>query len=175
MDTDAHEWESEKTEGLRALIRELAFRGVSAKAQVSFPVCYKGHYVGEYLADLVVEEKVIVELKCLQAAGRLQAMRHRGHDSGSQKFLGQIRNAEEFLRLVGGTLDCKAQLRPGEQSSERFGCFRVRCDVCGGRRRLGGTCCKVHTESLWALTPVTCVLLQRDLKETSSLSCQYPS
>src|ERR1017187_8607636 len=26
----------------RALIRELAFRGVSAKAQVSFPVCYKG-------------------------------------------------------------------------------------------------------------------------------------
>jgi GxxExxY protein len=49
----------------RALIRELAFRGVSAKAQVSFPVCYKGQYVGEYVADLVVEEKVIVELKCV--------------------------------------------------------------------------------------------------------------
>ena len=49
----------------RALIRELAFRGVSAKAQVSFPVGYKGHYVGEYVADLVVEEKVIVELKCV--------------------------------------------------------------------------------------------------------------
>ena len=31
----------------------------------SFPVCYKGHYEGEYLADLVVEEKVIVELKCV--------------------------------------------------------------------------------------------------------------
>ena len=26
----------------RALIRELALRGVSAKPQVSFPVCYKG-------------------------------------------------------------------------------------------------------------------------------------
>ena len=49
----------------RALIRELAFRGVSAKAQVSFPVGYKGHYVGESVADLVVEEKVIVELKCV--------------------------------------------------------------------------------------------------------------
>jgi PD-(D/E)XK nuclease superfamily len=33
---------------------ELAFRGVGAKAQVSFPVCYKGQYVGEYGADLVV-------------------------------------------------------------------------------------------------------------------------
>lgn len=41
-------------------------RGVSAKAQVSFPVCYKGKCVGEYLSDLVVEEKVIVELKCME-------------------------------------------------------------------------------------------------------------
>ena len=49
----------------RALIRELALRGVRAKAQVSFPVCYKGQYVGEYMADLVVEEKLIVELKCV--------------------------------------------------------------------------------------------------------------
>ncbi len=86
MDTDAHGSESELTETVigsafeianvlgagflekvyeRALIRELALRGVSAKAQVSFPVCYKGKYVGEYLADLVVEEKVIVELKCV--------------------------------------------------------------------------------------------------------------
>jgi GxxExxY protein len=49
----------------RALIRELALRGVNAKAQVSFPVCYKGQYVGEYVADLVVEEQLIVELKCV--------------------------------------------------------------------------------------------------------------
>ena len=86
MDTAAHGSESDLTEAVigsafevanvlgagfleevyeRALIRELAFRGVSAKAQVSFPVCYKGQYVGEYVADLVVEEKVIVELKCV--------------------------------------------------------------------------------------------------------------
>jgi GxxExxY protein len=49
----------------RALIRELAFRGVSAKAQVSFPVCYKGQYIGEYVADLVIQERIIVELKCV--------------------------------------------------------------------------------------------------------------
>jgi GxxExxY protein len=49
----------------RALIQELTLRGLSAKPQVSFPFCYKGRYVGEYVADLVVEEKLIVELKCV--------------------------------------------------------------------------------------------------------------
>ena len=69
MDTDAHE--SDLTEAVigsafevanvlgagflekvyeRALVRELASHGRSAKAQVSFPVWYKGHYVGEYVA-----------------------------------------------------------------------------------------------------------------------------
>ena len=50
----------------RVLLRELALRGVKAKAQVPFRVCYKGQYVGEYLADLVFEEKLIVELKCVE-------------------------------------------------------------------------------------------------------------
>ena len=50
----------------RALIKELGLRGVSAKAQVSFPVCYKGQCVGEYIADLVVADTVIVELKCVE-------------------------------------------------------------------------------------------------------------
>ena len=86
MDTDTHGSEVELTEAVigsafevanvlgpgflervyeRALIRELALRGVNAKAQVSFPVCYKGQCIGEYVADLVIEEKVIVELKCV--------------------------------------------------------------------------------------------------------------
>src|SRR6266567_8413898 len=87
MDTDSLEWEPELTQAVigaafevanvlgagflervyeRALIRELALRGVNAKAQVPFRVCYKGQSVGEYLADLVVEEKLIVELKCVE-------------------------------------------------------------------------------------------------------------
>ena len=87
MDTDTHGSESDLSEAVigaafevanvlgagfmekvyeRALIRELALGGVSAKAQVSFPVCYKEQYVGEYLADLVVGERLIVELKCVE-------------------------------------------------------------------------------------------------------------
>jgi GxxExxY protein len=50
----------------RAMIQELALRGLKAEPQVSFRVCYKGQYIGEYIADLVMEQKVIVELKCVE-------------------------------------------------------------------------------------------------------------
>ncbi len=49
----------------RALLRELTLRGLRAKAQVSFPVVYKGACVGEYYADIVVENVLVVELKCV--------------------------------------------------------------------------------------------------------------
>lgn len=49
----------------RALVRELALRGVNAKTQVSFPVCYKDQYVGEYVADLIIDGQLVVELKCV--------------------------------------------------------------------------------------------------------------
>jgi GxxExxY protein len=39
----------------RALLRELALRGIRATEQVSFTVTYKDHYVGEYFADIFAE------------------------------------------------------------------------------------------------------------------------
>jgi hypothetical protein len=59
MDTDAHEWESDLTEVVIGAAFEVA-NVIGAKAQVSFPISYKGKYLGEYAADLVVGEKVIV-------------------------------------------------------------------------------------------------------------------
>ena len=47
----------------RALLKELKARGFKAGAQVPIEVSYKGEIVGEYYADLVVEDKVIIELK----------------------------------------------------------------------------------------------------------------
>ncbi len=48
----------------RALARELRTRGLNVETQVAYPVTYKGACVGEYLADLLVERSVLVELKC---------------------------------------------------------------------------------------------------------------
>jgi GxxExxY protein len=49
----------------RALVRELALRGLRAETQVHFSVNYKGQSVGEYVADLVVEDELVLELKCV--------------------------------------------------------------------------------------------------------------
>jgi GxxExxY protein len=50
----------------RALVRELNLRGIRATSQVPFAITYKDHPVGEYLADILVEEVLVVELKCVE-------------------------------------------------------------------------------------------------------------
>ena len=51
----------------RALLRELALRGLKVRSQAPFPVLYKGQRVGDYLADILVEDQLIVELKCVDS------------------------------------------------------------------------------------------------------------
>jgi GxxExxY protein len=48
----------------RALLRELTLQGIQVKAQAAFAVIYKGHSVGEYFADLLVEDVLVIEVKC---------------------------------------------------------------------------------------------------------------
>ena len=50
----------------RALVRELKEQGVRVDSQVPFSVIYKGHCVGEYFADILVEGELVVELKCVE-------------------------------------------------------------------------------------------------------------
>ena len=50
----------------RALLRELGLRVIRATAQASFAVTCKGHYSGEYFADIVVEDVLVIELKCVE-------------------------------------------------------------------------------------------------------------
>jgi GxxExxY protein len=50
----------------RAMLRELRLRGLAVEAQVSYAVSYKGESVGDYFADLVVEGRLVVEMKCVE-------------------------------------------------------------------------------------------------------------
>jgi GxxExxY protein len=50
----------------RALVRELRFRGLKAETQVSCPIAYKGHCVGEYFVDILVADYLPIELKCVE-------------------------------------------------------------------------------------------------------------
>jgi GxxExxY protein len=49
----------------RALLKELELRGLRSNAQKPVAVAYKGHAVGEYFADIVVEDVLLIELKCV--------------------------------------------------------------------------------------------------------------
>ena len=49
-----------------ALILELRKKGLTVKKQVPIKVKYEGQIIGEYFADLFVEDKVIVELKAVE-------------------------------------------------------------------------------------------------------------
>lgn len=51
----------------RALTLEMCRRGLGVQTQVAFPVFYLGQKVGDYLADQVVEDQIIVELKCVES------------------------------------------------------------------------------------------------------------
>lgn len=49
-----------------ALCIELGIAGLKFGRQVPFPVLYKGRNLGEYRLDLIVEDKVIVEIKSVE-------------------------------------------------------------------------------------------------------------
>ena len=46
-----------------ALVRELSLRGVRFEQLKRLSVTYKGALVGDYVADFVIEDKIILELK----------------------------------------------------------------------------------------------------------------
>lgn len=52
-----------------ALVIELAHAGVPFERQRVYPLYYKGELAGAYIADLVVDNSIILELKSVKALG----------------------------------------------------------------------------------------------------------
>lgn len=52
-----------------ALCRELQMQGLAVARQQALDVMYKGAAVGRYVADLVVADRLLVELKCCETLG----------------------------------------------------------------------------------------------------------
>ena len=51
----------------RSLLQELKCKGIQAVSQAPFPVLYKGQNVGQYFADILVENALVIELKCAES------------------------------------------------------------------------------------------------------------
>ena len=54
-----------------ALLIELRSRGLKAESRVPIKVLYKEDVVGEYIADILVEERVIIELKTVESLEKI--------------------------------------------------------------------------------------------------------
>ena len=54
-----------------ALVAELQERGLKAENQRPIKVRYKGKEVGDYYADIVVEDKIILELKTVDSIEKI--------------------------------------------------------------------------------------------------------
>jgi len=51
----------------KALIKELTLLGLKIEVQKTIPVFYKGEKVGLHKLDLVVEDKLVIELKAVES------------------------------------------------------------------------------------------------------------
>jgi GxxExxY protein len=99
----------------RALVKELRLRGMRVDAQLPLDVLYKGENVGSYVADMVVEDTLLVELKC---ADRL------GPDHIAQCMNYLRASGREVCLLVNfqrPRVEWKRILRPGGGEVKSFG------------------------------------------------------
>lgn len=85
-----------------ALVVELRTKGVRFDQQKRFKVMYKNFVVGEYIPDLLVDEKVIVDTKVIEAI--------------SDAEIGQVMN---YLRITGLELGIILNFRRPKLESRR--------------------------------------------------------
>jgi GxxExxY protein len=94
----------------RALLTELSLRGIRATAQASLAVTYKGRSVGEYFAYILVEDALVVELKCAERLAdqdTAQCLNHLRASGTTLCLLINFRKPKvEWKRIVHGLQIC---------------------------------------------------------------------
>jgi len=93
------------------LLQELKYRGLSAERQVQLPVCYKGNRLDkEFFIDILVEDKVILELKSVETILPIHEFQLLTYLKLSGKKLGLLINfnvpllKDGIRRKINGTL-----------------------------------------------------------------------
>ena len=88
----------------RALVKELRLRGLRAEPQTPIQVLYKGDVIGEYFVDILVEEKLIVELKCVDRLANEHLAQCLNYLKGTGRHIALLVNFQhprvEWKRIV---------------------------------------------------------------------------
>ena len=75
-----------------ALVLELEAQGIAFERQKPIQVDYKGHYIGTYRLDMVIDEKIIIELKAMSALNDLHKAQLRSYLFATDYQLGILIN-----------------------------------------------------------------------------------
>ncbi|MFO0873410.1 MAG: GxxExxY protein [Phycisphaerales bacterium] len=86
-----------------ALSRELTWRGLASSAHVGCAVHYRGEVVGQFCADIIVERRVVLELKAARAIDPTHVAQLLNYLRATELQVGLLLNFgkhAEFQRLV---------------------------------------------------------------------------
>jgi len=89
-----------------ALMIELRERGIKSESQAPIRVLYKDETVGEYFADILVEDKIIIELKAVENLSKLHEAQILNYLKATEIQVGLLVNFKhpkaEIKRMVLG-------------------------------------------------------------------------
>ncbi len=84
----------------KALMVELNLAGLEAKSQVPIAIKYRDYTVGDFIADIVVEDKIILELKSVKHLSKIHEIQLVNYLVATGKDVGLLINfAEEKVEI----------------------------------------------------------------------------
>ena len=75
-----------------ALMHELEIQGLRAESQHGLEVTYKGRPAGTYMADILVEDRIVLELKAVQSLTKAHEAQLLNYLKASGKRVGLLVN-----------------------------------------------------------------------------------
>ena len=84
---------------VNALLVELARQGLEASSQKAITVRYKGSVVGDYYADIIVEDKVIIECKAVDKLIDIHELQIKNYLKATGKDVGLLLNFSKSLEI----------------------------------------------------------------------------
>lgn len=86
-----------------ALIHELKLRRIQAEKEVAIPVYYKQHVVGDFRADILVDERIIIELKVCKEISPIHEAQLVNYLTATGLDIGFLINYGEPYRFIKKT------------------------------------------------------------------------
>lgn len=82
-----------------AMIEEFNRNNINYKSQCPIVVFYKNKIIGNYIADFIIEDKIIVEIKALNGIGKDHQSQLINYLTATKKEVGLILNYGEKLEI----------------------------------------------------------------------------